>query len=53
MKITNVLAILGLLTLTACVSTSQPIQPDSLSQFQETLIDLNIKSTSALQVEYD
>ncbi len=53
MRITNVLAVLGLLALTACVSTRQPVQPDSLSHFQAALVDLNVQSTSALQAEYD
>jgi len=49
----RVLAFLGLLTLSACVSTSPPIQPDSLADFRDTLVQLNVKSTEALTAEYD
>lgn len=49
----RVLAFFGLLALSACVSTSPPIQPDSLADFRDTLVQLNVKSTEALTAEYD
>ncbi|MCP4044838.1 MAG: hypothetical protein GY732_02470 [Gammaproteobacteria bacterium] len=45
-----------LLTLTlsvgACVSTSQPIPPDSLGHYRDVLVDLNRESIQALTAEY-
>jgi hypothetical protein len=53
MRNLRVFAFLGLLALSACVSTSPPIQPDSLAAFRDTLVQLNVKSTEALTAEYD
>jgi hypothetical protein len=36
-----------------CVSTSQPISPDSLNHYRDTLVDLNVKSTQAITAEYE
>lgn len=36
-----------------CVSTSQPVSPDSLNHYRDTLVDLNIKSTQAITAEYE
>jgi hypothetical protein len=41
------------LMVSGCVSTSQPIPPDSLNQFRDTLVELNVKSIQALTVEYE
>lgn len=41
------------LMLGACVSTSQPIPPDSLNQYRDTLVDLNVRTIQALTVEYE
>jgi hypothetical protein len=46
-------ALLGLLVLSACVSTSPPIPPNSLGDFRDTLVQLNAKSTEALTAEHD
>lgn len=36
-----------------CVSTSQPIAPDSLNHYRDTLVDLNVKSIQAITAEYE
>jgi len=36
-----------------CVSTSQPISPDSLNHYRDTLVDLNVKSIQAITAEYE
>ena len=36
-----------------CVSTRPPLPPDSLEQYRDTLVDLGMKSSQALAVEYD
>lgn len=46
-------ALLGLLVLSACVSTSPPIPPNSLGDFRDTLVQLNTKSVEALTAEHD
>ena len=47
-------ALLGLLLLlSACVSTSPPIPPNSLGDFRDTLVQLNAKSTEALTAEHE
>ena len=53
MRNLRVCAFLGLLALSACVSTSPPIAPDSLADFRDTLVQLNVKSTEALTAEHD
>jgi hypothetical protein len=49
----RILALLGLLALTGCVSTSQPVPPDSLTAYRDTLVQLNTQSVQALTAEYD
>jgi hypothetical protein len=46
-------ALLGLLALAACVSTSPPIPPNSLGDFRDTLVQLNAKSAEALTAEHE
>lgn len=41
------------LMVSGCVSTSQPISPDSLNHYRDTLVDLNVKSIQAITVEYE
>lgn len=41
------------LMVSGCVSTSQPISPDSLNHYRDTLVDLNVKSVQAITVEYE
>ncbi len=36
-----------------CVSTSQPISPDSLNHYRDTLVDLNVNSIQAITAEYE
>lgn len=36
-----------------CVSTSQPISPDSLNHYRDTLVDLNVQSIKAITAEYE
>lgn len=36
-----------------CVSTSQPISPESLNHYRDTLVDLNVKSIQAITAEYE
>lgn len=50
-KLRSLLLILTL-SVSACVSTSQPIPPDSLGQYRDVLVDLNKKSIQALTLEY-
>lgn len=53
MKKFNTLMLFIALTISGCVSTSQPISPDSLNHYRDTLVDLNVKSLQALTVEYE
>jgi len=41
------------LLLGGCVSTSQPVPPDSLALFRDRLVDLNVKSIQAMTFEYE
>ena len=36
-----------------CTSTSQPISPDSLNHYRDTLVDLTVKSNEAMTLEYE
>lgn len=49
----NTLLLFVALIISGCVSTSQPISPDSLSHYRDTLVDLNVKSIQAITVEYE
>ena len=49
----NSLSVVFALVISGCVSTSQPISPDSLNHYRDTLVDLNVKSIQAMTVEYD
>lgn len=53
MKKFNSPLLLIALMLSACVSTSQPISPDSLNHYRDTLVDLNVRSIQAITVEYE
>jgi hypothetical protein len=50
-KLSSLLLTLTLLV-SACVSTIQPIPPDSLDHFRDVLVDLNKNSIQALTFEY-
>jgi len=41
------------LVLSGCVSTSQPVSPDSLANYRDRLVDLNVKSIQAMTFEYE
>jgi len=41
------------LLLSGCVSTSQPVSPDSLVNYRDRLVDLNVKSIQAMTFEYE
>jgi len=41
------------LLLSGCVSTGQPVSPDSLSNFRDRLVDLNVNSVQAMTYEYE
>ncbi len=49
----NTLLLFVALMISGCVSTSQPISPDSLNHYRDTLVDLNVKSIQAITVEYE
>lgn len=49
----NSLSVVFALVISGCVSTSQPISPDSLHHYRDTLVDLNVKSIQAMTVEYE
>jgi len=53
MRSLRAISLLGSLMLSACVSTSPPIPPNSLGDFRDTLVQLNQKSTEALTAEYE
>ncbi|NNJ64764.1 MAG: hypothetical protein HKP16_04305 [Xanthomonadales bacterium] len=53
MRSLRAISLLGLLMVSACVSTSPPIPPNSLGAFRDTLVQLNQKSTEALTAEYE
>lgn len=49
----NSLLLVFALMISGCVSTSQPISPDSLNHYRDTLVDLNVSSIQAMTVEYE
>ncbi len=49
----KIIALVFTLLLGGCVSTSQPISPDSLNHFRDTLVDLKVKSNQAMTFEYE
>jgi hypothetical protein len=49
----NSLLLVFALMISGCVSTSQPISPDSLNHYRDTLVDLNVSSIQAVTVEYE
>lgn len=49
----NTLLLTAVLMISGCVSTSQPISPDSLNHYRDTLVDLNVNSIQAMTVEYE
>jgi len=49
----NSLLVVFALTVSGCVSTSQPISPDSLNHYRDTLVELNISSVQAVTAEYE
>ena len=51
-KFNSLLLVLAL-TVSGCVSTSQPIAPDSLNHYRDTLVVLSVKSNKAMMVEYE
>lgn len=53
MRSLRAIALPGLLVLSACVSTAPPIQPDSLVDFRNTLVQLDAKAAEAMTVEYE
>jgi len=36
-----------------CVATGQPVSPDTLGNYRDRLVDLNVKSIQAITFEYD
>ena len=48
----NALLLIIVLMLNGCTSTSQPIPPDALNHYRDTLVDLGVKSSEAMTVEY-
>lgn len=49
----KIIALAFALLLNGCVSTSQPISPDSLVNYRDRLVDLNVKSIQAMTFEYE
>jgi len=49
----KIIALTFALSLSGCVATSQPVSPDSLLNFRDTLVDLNVKSIQAMTFEYE
>ncbi len=53
MKSPRICLLIGLLALSACVSTRPPVQPDSLNAFRDTLVQLDAKAIEAMTFEYE
>lgn len=53
MNCPRICALIGLLALSACVSTRPPVSPDSLAAFRDTLVQLDAKAIEAMTFEYE
>lgn len=53
MKCPRICALIGLLALSACVSTRPPVPPDSLAAFRDTLVQLDARAAEAMTFEYE